>query len=88
MFGVPIDPKDNPAKLAEYESRYRPTYRLLADLSIDDQEHIQQVLQATQTDALSSTIVTDMDGRILEAFLSVPTVSAIAKLLLQQQCHR
>lgn len=83
MFGVPIDQNDGPQKLAEYESVYRPAYRLLVGLNLDERDGIQQVLQANGPDALPSTIVTDMYGRVLKTFLGVPTVSEVAKLLVQ-----
>lgn len=82
MFGVPIDPEDQPQALRDYAEKQQPGYQLLAELSPADREAVQrQVRKALATEALPSTVITDGAGRILRTMQGVPSISDIRRLL-------
>lgn len=86
MVGVPIDGEDDADKLDIYRDTYQPAYQLLTGLDETDRREITAVLrEATDVEALPSTVVTDMSGQVLKAFVGVPTVSELKDLLHTQE---
>ncbi|MCA9264942.1 MAG: ASPIC/UnbV domain-containing protein [Planctomycetales bacterium] len=84
FYGVPVDPLDDAALLTEYRSTYAPAYELLLGVTPDQIAEFQsQLRKSVQTDALPSTLVINSAGEVLGAFLGVPDVSAVAKLLTE-----
>ena len=81
MIGVPADPIDTEAELANYVSEHSPAYRLVIVDSKELSSIQNAILKTLRTDVLPSTILTDADGNVLQTFEDVPTASAIAKLM-------
>lgn len=81
LFGVPVDPKDERAKLEEWLATYKPPYTMLIDLPPEQPAAVKRLLmERLRRDALPSTIVTNRKGEILKAMLGVPTVSDLRML--------
>ncbi len=82
LSGVPIDPADTPEKLANYVRDLQPAYRLLNNLSAQEQEKTQTFLKLHGTQgALPSTIITDSRGNVIKTLSGLPTVSDVAQAL-------
>ncbi len=82
LIGVPVDEKDDAEKLREYVERWRPAYRLLADLPATERGAVQRIVTAlTGSDALPATIVTDSDDDVVRASAGVPSLSELRRLL-------
>ncbi len=82
MYGVPIDPADDPAKLSAYAQRFQPSYELLPHLTDDQRQQVKHLATtALSADVLPSTIVTDNQGTVLLVTAGLPTVSELKKVI-------
>lgn len=82
LLGVPVDPQDDPGRLAEFERAHRPAYRLLVDLDARARATVRDLLQRTlRVEVLPSSVVCDTDGRVLKVMMGVPSVSEVRALL-------
>lgn len=79
LIAVPIDEKDDAAKLQSYVDERHPPYRLLATLPAGRRAAFLAELAALlgHEPALPSSLVTDASGNILQALPGLPTVSQL-----------
>jgi len=81
LFGVPVDDKDERAKVEEWVATYRPPYTMLMGLPPAQPDALKRYLTARlKREALPSTVITDRNGTILAAMMGVPTVSDLRML--------
>ena len=84
LHGVPVDPLETPAELRAFAERMEPAYTMLADIGSTERDAvIASVRRRLNTESLPCTLVTDREGHVLQAFLGVPTVSDMGRLLSQ-----
>ena len=82
LIGVPVDAEDTAAKLAEYRQKYRPAYELLDSVTAAERAELETLVTSiSQQGALPSTLITDRQGRVLDAVGGIPSSSTIARLL-------
>lgn len=84
IVALPIDGDDNEQKLAAYEERFQPRYRLRKDLSPADRQDLTQFLNKhlqTTEPPLPATVVTDHAGNTLQVTAGLPSASEIRKLI-------
>jgi thiol-disulfide isomerase/thioredoxin len=76
LFGVPIDPNDERAKVEEWITSNRPPYTMLLGLPPEQLAAVKQLLKdRLRRDALPSSVITNRDGTVLKVMEGVPTVS-------------
>ena len=81
IFGVPIDPNDDRAKLDEWVATQRPPYTMLVGLPPEQPAAVKRLLgERLRRDALPSTVVTRRDGTVLKVMEGVPTLSDLRVL--------
>jgi thiol-disulfide isomerase/thioredoxin len=82
LIGIPIDPDDNAKMLTEYAEKWKPAYRIRADLESDARAAVTRFLaeQSGEEAALPSTIITNAEGKVLKVMSGVPDVSMVRKL--------
>jgi thiol-disulfide isomerase/thioredoxin len=80
LYGVPIDPEDTADKLQRWMEIYEPAYAMLDGLAPDQLDAIRTRTRET-FDAIPTTFITDVDGRILVTTAGVPTVSDLRREL-------
>lgn len=81
LFGVPVDPEDDRAKLDAWLATYHPPYTMLLDLPPEQPVAVKRLLlERLRRDALPSTIVTNRKREVLKVMLGVPTVSDLRML--------
>ena len=84
MFGLPVDPNDDPEELKSYSADNEPVYTLVTSLTTKERLAIDVVLsQWLKGEALPSTVITDAHGVVLGAFRGVPTASDVARIVTQ-----
>ncbi len=82
LIGVPVDAEDTAAKLAEYRQKYRPAYELLDPVAAAERAELETLVTSiSEQGALPSTLITDRQGRVLDAVGGIPSSSTIARLL-------
>lgn len=84
FIGVPVDEGDDAEKLRKFVEKWRPPYRLLADLPADRRKAVTKFLAAltrTPEPAVPTTVVTDASGAVLLVGSGIPSVSVIRKVL-------
>jgi thiol-disulfide isomerase/thioredoxin len=84
IFGVPVDPEDDAAKLASYVEEWKPAYQMLADLDDTQRGVVTSFLGrriGLAEAPLPSTVITDAEGGVLEVMMGVPTLSDLRRLL-------
>lgn len=82
LFGVPIDPDDDAARLKAYVKRHRPQYELLLGLDPERVREIKEfLLTELKSDALPATILVDRSGRILSVRGGLPSISEVRRVL-------
>ena len=82
LVGVPVDPEDSPVKLADYRQKYRPAYELLDPVTDAERDELKRLITTiSEQGALPSTLITDQQGRVLDAMGGIPSSSTVAKLL-------
>jgi len=82
MFGVPVDPADEPQKLRDYVEENNPPYSLLIDLPTELRASVDELVEnEVGADLLPVTVLTDGKGTILSVAAGTPTVSALRKLM-------
>jgi len=85
FFGVPVDPIETPAELAQFASTAQPAYRLLSDLPSTGRDAVTRAItRLLNTESIPCTLATDRAGRVLQAFLGVPTASDVGRLVASQ----
>ena len=82
LFGVPVDTQDSAEKLSEYRREHRPLYRFLGTEGAEHPELKGLLKDMLHGDILPSTLLTDGQGQVLDAFYGVPTVSELRRRLL------
>ncbi len=81
LYAVPTDLKDTREKLEAWRAEHSPDYELLMDATPAEITSFKlALLAALRRDALPASIVTNAQGRILDAGWGVPTVSQIRRL--------
>ena len=81
LFAVPTDRNDTREKLEAWRAKHSPDYELLIQANSDQIGGFKDTLMAElRRDALPASIVTDAQGRTLDAAWGVPTVSQIRRL--------
>lgn len=82
LVGVPVDPEDSSAKLADYRQKYQPAYELLDPVTDAERDELKRLITTiSEQGALPSTLVTDQQGRVLDAMGGIPSSSTVARLL-------
>lgn len=82
LYGLPIDPTDDHAKLDTYIQQWDLPYELIVALTNGQRKAVKQVLSDTgHAEILPVTIVTNKQNEVLHVFAGVPTVSEVKKLL-------
>ena len=84
LFGVPIDVEDDPKRLDAYVEKWKPPYRMLTQLGIEEKDAMAVFLSQsmrTESPALPSSVITDSHGRVLEVMQGIPTLSQVRKSL-------
>jgi len=82
LYAVPTDSNDTREKLEAWQAKHSPNYELLIEATPDQIAGFKDTLVAElRRDALPASIVTDAEGRTLDAGWGVPTVSLIRRLL-------
>ncbi|MEM7038537.1 MAG: ASPIC/UnbV domain-containing protein [Bacteroidota bacterium] len=87
IAAIPIDPKDDKAKLEKYLAKWKPTYRLMIDLPVAERSKIASFLAAymrIQSPPLPSSVVTDGAGNALMITDGIPNVSDLRRLLYRE----
>lgn len=82
LFGVPVDPEDDEAKLAAYVKAKRPPYQMLAAIGAGEKQAVTMFLAGElqmSNPVLPSSVITDADGHVLEVMQGIPTLSQIRK---------
>ena len=88
LHGVPVDPIESAAELTAFAERTKPAYAMLTNIGSDEREAIVAAIRRQlNTESLPCTLVTNRDGHVLKAFLGVPTVSDIGRLLADVQAQ-
>ena len=81
IFGVPIDPNDERAKLEEWVATNHPPYTMLLGLPPEQPAAVKRLLsERLRRDALPSTIIANRDGTVVKVMEGVPTVSDLRVL--------
>jgi thiol-disulfide isomerase/thioredoxin len=83
MFGLPGDKNETPAQWQAYGEKYRPDYRMLTGISAEERKAMHEAL-GNFADVLPASIVTNRHGQIQLVTKGLPTLSQIAKILLQK----
>lgn len=84
LFGVPIDPDDDDAKLDEYVSKNSPPYEILRGISTGKRVEVSDFLAASLQIAsagLPSSVIVDSEGNVLHVMQGVPTISQLRRLM-------
>ena len=82
LVGVPVDPEDTAVKLADYRQKYRPAYELLDPVTDAERSKLETLVTSiSRQGALPSTLITDRQGRVLDAVGGIPSSSTVARLL-------
>ena len=82
LYGLPIDPTDDRAKLDTYAQQWDLPYELIVALTDGQRKTVKQVMSDTgHAEILPVTIVTNKQNEVLHVFAGVPTVSEVKKLL-------
>ena len=82
LVGVPVDPEDSSAKLADYRQKYQPAYELLDPVTDSERDELKRLITTiSEQGALPSTLITDQQGRVLDAMGGIPSSSTVARLL-------
>ncbi|HWB03315.1 MAG TPA: ASPIC/UnbV domain-containing protein [Verrucomicrobiales bacterium] len=83
LIAVPIDEKEDPAKLQAYAEKTHPPYRLLSTLPSSSRAAFTAELTTLlgHEPGLPSSLITDSSGRILDALPGLPTVSQLRRWL-------
>jgi thiol-disulfide isomerase/thioredoxin len=82
LYGVPIDPEDDAARLADYVEKRKPPYQMLAEIGDADKQGVNEFLAKElqmQNPVLPSSVITDADGNVLEVMQGIPTLSQVRK---------
>jgi hypothetical protein len=86
MIAVPIDEADDNPKLAAYAKQWRPSSRLVNIAPAKRAETLAAYAKALgEEPPLPSTVITDDSGHVLSAQAGVPSISALRKMLGQEQ---
>ncbi len=88
LYGVPIDPDDDAAKLAEYVEKRKPPYQMLAEIGAGEKQAVSEFLAQElqmQNPLLPSSVITDGEGNVLEVMQGIPTLSQLRKWMVEQQ---
>ncbi|MDD9937205.1 MAG: ASPIC/UnbV domain-containing protein [Myxococcales bacterium] len=81
LFGVPIDPADDGAKLEAFVRDHDPAYAMLSSLPQTQRDATQAAIVAElQREGLPASVVTDRDGRVLSAQWGAPSISTLRRL--------
>ena len=80
MFALAADPIESRAKLDAYVTSKQPAYELVRPNSAELEQFMRISRKLSFSDAIPTTIVTDSDGNVLQAFAGVPNVSDLAQL--------
>ena len=80
MFGLPGDGSETPGQLKAYTDKYRPDYRMLAEITEGERQTMHDTL-GKSADVLPASIVTNRSGKVLLVTRGLPTVSQIARIL-------
>ena len=82
LIGVPVDPEEQPTQLAEYRQKYKPAYELIDPITSTERAELETLITSLSLQgALPSTLITDRQGRVLDALGGIPSSSTIARLL-------
>lgn len=85
LYGLPVDPSDDPKRLATYQKDFKPAYLLLDKLPAPQKNSVTEFLkQVNAHEALPSTVVTDHSGQVLLVTPGLPTVSQLRALESRQ----
>ena len=82
FYGVPIDPADDPAKLALFRKEANPPYEILSGISEEQRKTVAELMTRTFGEQpLPSTFITDREGRVIKSMKGTPTLSELRLLI-------
>jgi hypothetical protein len=84
LCGIPVDPIETAEQLRNHAQQTQPAFQIAAEIQADDREAILSVIRRQlNTEAIPCSLLVDAEGRVLQAFLSVPTASDIGRWINQ-----
>ena len=88
LIGLPNDPDESREKLDEYQASAKPAYEIHVDASDDMRDSFSQILTKRRGKAaMPSTLLIDREGRVIEAWLGVPSISEVATIVTPSISH-
>ncbi|MGI9240983.1 MAG: ASPIC/UnbV domain-containing protein [Verrucomicrobiales bacterium] len=87
LYGVPIDPEDDAAKLGEYVEKREPPYEMLVAIDDGEKQAVSEFFArelGVPNPVLPSSVITDADGNVLEVMQGIPTLSQVRKWMALQ----